>query len=125
MIPGLTLARALKERYPHLHITLGGPIFSVAGGQLQGKPEFFEAFCHSIVTFEGEDPLHQLLTRVKNGSSLEASPNLIYLDGETVVQNKERVGSHYTGNLKVIPHLIPKSAFSRSTLLLDEATDVT
>lgn len=91
VIPGLTLARVLKERYPHLHITLGGPIFSVAGGQLQGKPEFFEAFCHSIVTFEGEDPLHQLLTRLKNGSSLEASPNLIYLDGDTVVQNKERV----------------------------------
>lgn len=91
VIPGLTLARMLKERFPHLHLTLGGPIFSVAGGQLQGKPEFFEDFCHSIITFEGEEPMHQLLTRLKQGSSLEASPNLIHLDGETVVQNKERV----------------------------------
>ena len=45
IIPGLTLARMLKEKYPHLHITLGGPIFSVNAGQLIGHPEFFDDFC--------------------------------------------------------------------------------
>ena len=35
IIPGLTLARMLKEKYPHLHVTLGGPIFSVNASQLK------------------------------------------------------------------------------------------
>ena len=41
ILPSLTLARLLKEKYPHLHITLGGPIFSVNAKQLLGHPEFF------------------------------------------------------------------------------------
>lgn len=91
IIPGLTLARLLKEKYPHLHITLGGPIFSVNAGQLLGHPEFFDDFCHSIVTFEGEEPLHRLLTALKAGDSLSTVPNLVHLHGREVVQNKERV----------------------------------
>ena len=91
IIPGLTLARMLKEKYPHLHITLGGPIFSVNAGQLIGHPEFFDDFCHSVVTFEGEEPMHRLLSALKAGDSLYTVPNLVHLDGREVVQNKERV----------------------------------
>lgn len=91
IIPGLTLARLLKEKFPHLHITLGGPIFSVNADQLLGHPEFFDDFCHSIVTFEGEEPLHRLLTALKAGDALSTVPNLIHLDGREVVHNKERV----------------------------------
>ena len=91
IIPGLTLARMLKEKYPHLHITLGGPIFSVNAGQLIGHPEFFDDFCHSVVTFEGEEPMHRLLSTLKACDSLYTVPNLLHLDGREVVQNKERV----------------------------------
>ena len=91
IIPGLTLARLLKEKYPRLHITLGGPIFSVNAEQLIGHPEFFDDFCHSVVTFEGEEPLHRLLTALKAGDALATVPNLIHLDGREVVHNKERV----------------------------------
>ena len=91
IIPGLTLARMIKEKYPHLHLTLGGPIFSVNAGQLTGHPEFFDDFCHSIVTFEGEEPMHRLLSALKAGDSLKTVPNLLHVDGRKVVQNKERV----------------------------------
>ena len=91
IIPGLTLARMVKEKYPHLHLTLGGPIFSVNAGQLTGHPEFFDDFCHSIVTFEGEEPMHRLLSALKAGDSLNKVPNLLHMDGRVVVQNKERV----------------------------------
>ncbi|MFQ5672147.1 MAG: B12-binding domain-containing radical SAM protein [Nitrospinales bacterium] len=91
IIPGLTLARLLKKRYPHLHITLGGPIFSVVGSQLEKRSEFFEDFCHSIVTFEGEEPLHQLLTALENGASLADKPNLLYLENGAVRHNTRRV----------------------------------
>ena len=91
IIPGLTLARMIKEKYPHLHITLGGPIFSVNAGQLIGHPEFFDDFCHSVVPFEGEEPMHRLLSALKAGDALSTVPNLLHLDGRVVVQNKERV----------------------------------
>lgn len=91
IIPGLTLARMIKERYPHLHIVLGGPIFSVIGDRLKGHPEFFEEFCHTIITFEGEEPLHQLLTAIKSGSSFKGVPNLIYLGDGRICQNEQRV----------------------------------
>ena len=91
ILPGLTLARLLKEKYPDLHITLGGPIFSVNAKQLLGHPEFFEEFCHSIVTFEGEEPLHHLLTTLKKGSSFNEVPNLLFCEGTKVTLNEERV----------------------------------
>ncbi len=91
ILPGLTLARLLKGKYPHLHITLGGPIFSVNSKQLMGHPEFFQEFCDSIVTFEGEEPLHRLLTTLKNGSTLKDVPNLLFYEEGKVESNEERV----------------------------------
>jgi len=91
IIPGLTLARMLKEKHPHLHVTLGGPIFSVNSGQLAGHPEFFDTFADSIVTFEGEEPLHRLLSALKDGAPLAGVPNLLYRDAGGVHQNPERV----------------------------------
>ncbi len=78
IIPGLTLARMIKKRYPHLFIVLGGPIFSVMTEKFRKWPEFFDEFCHAIITFEGEEPLNQLLVAIKSGSSLDGVPNLIY-----------------------------------------------
>ncbi len=91
IIPGLTLARMLKEKYPHLHVVLGGPIFSVNASQLKDHPEFFDDFCDSIVTFEGEEPLHLLLTALKNKTPLEEVPNLAYSRNGEVRLVKERV----------------------------------
>jgi len=91
IIPGLTLARMLKEKHPHLHVALGGPIFSVNADQLLGCPEFFDEFCDSIVTFEGEEPCHRLLTALKEGSPLSQVPNLMYKDDAGVHRNEERV----------------------------------
>ncbi|QPJ64176.1 MAG: radical SAM protein [Candidatus Nitrohelix vancouverensis] len=100
IIPGLTLARMLKERYPHLHVTLGGPIFSVNATQLLGHPEFFDEFCHSIVTFEGEEPLNQLLNCLKKDIPLGAAPNLIFVEDGEVKINKERVEMRF----EEVPH---------------------
>ena len=91
IIPGLTLSRMLREKYPHLHIVLGGPIFSVNASQLKDHPEFFDDFCDSIVTFEGEEPLHLLLTALKNKTPLEEVPNLAYSRNGEVRLVKERV----------------------------------
>ncbi len=91
IIPGLTLARMLKEAHPHLHVTLGGPIFSVNSGQLLERPEFFDEFCDSVVTFEGEEPLHRLLSALKDGAPLTGVPNLMHRNEQGVHQSPERV----------------------------------
>ncbi|HLF85577.1 MAG TPA: radical SAM protein, partial [Nitrospiria bacterium] len=91
IIPGLTLARIIKERYPHLHIVLGGPILSVIADRLKGHPEFFKDFCHTIINLEGEEPLHQLLTALKSGSSFKDVPSLVYLDDGRICQNEQVV----------------------------------
>jgi hypothetical protein len=81
--PGLTLARILRRRYPHLHIVIGGSVFARHQDILEDKKALFEEIFHSIILFEGEHPLDQLLNQLKNGKPLDTVPNLIYVkDGE-------------------------------------------
>ena len=87
VIPGLTLARILRTHYPHLHITIGGSVFARHQDILQDKKALFEEMFHSIVLFEGEDPLDQLLKQLKNKQPLDTVPNLIYIKNGEVVRN--------------------------------------
>ena len=77
VIPGLTLARILRTHYPHLHITIGGSVFARHQDILQDKKALFEEMFHSIVLFEGEHPLDQLLKQLKDKQPLDTVPNLI------------------------------------------------
>ena len=87
VIPGLTLARILRTHYPHLHITIGGSVFARHQDILQDKKTLFEEMFHSIVLFEGEHPLDQLLKQLKNKQPLDTVPNLIYIKNGEVVRN--------------------------------------
>ena len=87
VIPGLTLARILRTHYPHLHITIGGSVFARHQDILQDKKALFEEMFHSIVLFEGEHPLDQLLKQLKNKQPLDTVPNLIYIKNGEVVRN--------------------------------------
>ena len=87
VIPGLTLARILRTHYPHLHITIGGSVFARHQDILQDKKTLFEEMFHSIVLFEGEHPLDQLLKQLKDKQPLDTVPNLIYIKNGEVVRN--------------------------------------
>jgi len=87
VIPGLTLARVLRTRYPHLHIVIGGSVFARHQDILEDKKILFDEMFHSIVLFEGEHPLDQLLNQLKNGKPLDTVPNLIYLKNGKVTRN--------------------------------------
>ena len=89
VIPGLTLARLLKKRYPHLHIVIGGSVFARHQDILDDKKVLFEEMFHSIILFEGEHPLDQLVQRLKEGSSLDTVPNLIYLNEGKIVRTEK------------------------------------
>jgi radical SAM superfamily enzyme YgiQ (UPF0313 family) len=87
VIPGLTLARLLRERYPHLHIVIGGSVFNRHADILNDKQMLFEKFFHSIILFEGEHPLDCLVTQLKENKSLHSVPNLIHLDKGKIIRN--------------------------------------
>ncbi len=44
VIPGLTLARLLRKKYPHLHIVIGGSVFARHQDILEDKKILFEEF---------------------------------------------------------------------------------
>jgi radical SAM superfamily enzyme YgiQ (UPF0313 family) len=89
VIPGLTLARMLRKQFPHLHIVIGGSVFARHQDLLEGKEALFEEIFHSIILSEGEHPLDQLVTHLKQGKPLHTVPNLIHLDKGQVVKNEK------------------------------------
>ena len=87
VIPGLTLARQLRRRYPHLHIVVGGSVFNRHADLLDDKQQLFKEFFHSLIVSEGELPLDHLVSHLKENKPLETVPNLIYLEGDKVIRN--------------------------------------
>ncbi len=78
VIPGLTLARRLKER-GHF-VVIGGTVYTKFVGELLGRPEFFELFCHGVIAYEGESALLELLQQVTGPRDFSKVPNFLYLD---------------------------------------------
>jgi hypothetical protein len=95
VIPGLTLARMLRKQYPDLHIVIGGSVFARHCNILDDKQELFRQFFHSIILFEGEHPLDQLIQALKEGKPLETVPNLLHLVGDKVVRNPDAKALSY------------------------------
>jgi radical SAM superfamily enzyme YgiQ (UPF0313 family) len=78
VIPGLTLARRLKER-GHF-VVIGGTVYTKFVGELLGRPEFFELFCDGVIAYEGESALLELLRQVTGPHDLSQVPNFLHLD---------------------------------------------
>lgn len=83
VIPGLTLAKYLKDR-TDAHITLGGNYIYKIRDALKKIPEFFDIFCDSVQLGDGEIAAVKLVQILRDGGSLEDAYSLIYKndDGE-------------------------------------------
>jgi hypothetical protein len=78
VIPGLTLARRLKER-GHF-VVIGGTVFTKFVGELLQRPQFFKLFCDGLIAYEGETALVELVEQLSNGRDFSRVPNFLYLD---------------------------------------------
>lgn len=85
IIPGLTLARFLKEHFPSVHITIGGGIFTRLKDALLKEKEFFSTFFDSVILYEGEDPLWELVKTLSQKGDLSNVPNLLYLKKNKII----------------------------------------
>ncbi len=81
VVPGLTLAKMLKERCG-AHITLGGNYIYKIRNDLKNIPEFFGLFCDSLGIGDGEISLASLLEAVEGKREMSEAYSLIYKNGD-------------------------------------------
>lgn len=84
-IPALTMAAYIKENYPDIHVTIGGNLLTRCVEGLIKRKDFFDLFADSVVLYEGEKPLLELVRAVKAGKSPDRVPNLLYADKEVIM----------------------------------------
>ena len=81
IIPAMQCARIIKELFPDIHVTLGGPFVTIHLRHLQ-ECNFFK-YVDSMIVDEGEKPLvalHQAL--LQRTPDFQTIPNLIWPDGK-------------------------------------------
>ncbi|WP_328978471.1 radical SAM protein [Streptomyces canus] len=89
VIPGLTLARALRRR-GHF-VVLGGTVYSKFAAELGRLPEFFEHFADGVVVYEGETAITELVDRLQGDRDFSRVPNFLYLRGGQVHATRTHV----------------------------------
>ena len=88
IVPGLTLAKYLKER-TNAHITLGGNYIYKIREAIKTMPEFFEIFCDSVQLGDGEIAAVRLVEILHSGCSLSDAYSLIYKDENGIIRETE------------------------------------
>src|SRR6185503_18373556 len=63
MVPALTLATLVKQRWPEIHVTLGGGMLAYVGHRLAATGPLLGRV-DSIIVYEGERPLLELCQAV-------------------------------------------------------------
>lgn len=79
LIPALTLGRMLKEALPECHVTAGGGYLAYVGEKLMKAPGI-DACLDSLVIHEGEAPLANLCTALRDGRDLAEIGSLTWFD---------------------------------------------
>ncbi|WP_347000546.1 PqqD family peptide modification chaperone [Dehalogenimonas sp. THU2] len=84
LIPALTLSRILKSSFDKAHVCIGGHVVTVLADAITKHEQFFKEFFDSAILHEGELPLLKLVEALKQQTTLEDVPNLIYYDGDGI-----------------------------------------
>ncbi|GJE00517.1 B12-binding domain-containing radical SAM protein [Methylobacterium isbiliense] len=96
LIPGLSLARRLRERGHR--VVLGGTALAKIAHRLPHLPAFFDAFADGVVTREGEAALLELVDQLQGGRDFARVPNFLFKDGDAV-----RAGRTHIENYAAVP----------------------
>lgn len=108
LIPGLLLARTLKQRNPDILVFLGGNVITHYLPEML-KDHSLWANIDYAIPYEGEYSLHQLLDQLETGITLPPT-NVAYFEDNKVVYNQELADRP---NIEAIPdfsdleHLYP------------------
>lgn len=89
LLPGLALARRLRER--GLFVVLGGTVFTKFVTELLRLPEFFAHFADGVVVYEGETAILELVAQLGSGRDFSRVPNFLYVRDGRVQLGKTHV----------------------------------
>ena len=114
VLPGLTLAKMLKEKAHNCHINIGGNFFGRVKDNLMKLPAFFENFAHTLIMGEGEKFLLELAEALRKGRDLSEVPSILYVkDGEVKFsyygkpEVLDKVGFQDLAGLKLYKYFTP------------------
>lgn len=94
VMPGLTLARMIRERYPEVKLILGGAYLTATEHDVENIPAEVVPV-DAIILHDGEEGLDQWLKLVLRGEGeLEAIPNCYLPRGETFTRAGVRTNAH-------------------------------
>jgi GNAT superfamily N-acetyltransferase len=88
---GLAMARFIKNKYPSIHVTLGGRHILRLQESFMKRPSFFPEFCHSMIMDNGERPLLKLINQLKTDGILREVPNLVYYYEDHLIFNEKGI----------------------------------
>jgi radical SAM superfamily enzyme YgiQ (UPF0313 family) len=76
VFPGLFIAYLIKKRFPHAHVVVGGPFWTI---MRHSSPYLIDRlpFVDSVALYEGEYTLVELIQALKKGKDLSTVPNLV------------------------------------------------
>src|SRR3989304_4713090 len=77
IIPGLTLAKLIKNQHKEIHITVGGSVFTKLIENIKKVDGLF-SIVDSFIVFEGEHALLELVGQLDGKRDCKKVPNLIY-----------------------------------------------
>lgn len=98
IIPGLTLAKLIKDRNKDIHITIGGSVFTKLIDRVKKTDALFSVV-DSFIVFEGEHALLHLADQIDGKRDLRKVPNLIYRENSFTRINEP----FYTEDLNTLP----------------------
>ena len=87
LIPGLSLARVIKEMAPDVHVVGGGTLLTKLSSPLKRLNKLFTPLDTAIL-YEGETPLVSLIQHLEGERAIEDVPNLLYRQGDGLVANE-------------------------------------
>jgi radical SAM superfamily enzyme YgiQ (UPF0313 family) len=87
VIGAFTLGWLIKKNFPGIHVNIGGQWVSLFREALKKRADFFHFF-DSMIIFEGETALLNLLAALSEERNLSLVPNLIYHSDSRWVQSE-------------------------------------
>ncbi len=98
IIPGLTLAKLIKNQHKETHITVGGSVFTKLIENIKKVDDLF-SMVDSFIVFEGEHALLELVGQLDGKRDFKKVPNLIYRENGVTKINEP----FYTEDLNKLP----------------------
>ncbi len=89
IVPGLTLARLLKER-TNAKIAIGGNYIYKIESDLKKIPQIFDEYCDYLSIGDGETAIVELADYIVGKRSIDSVHSLVYRDENNIVHTNER-----------------------------------